>query len=164
MAENSPAESVVGTLICRTVGALHGGAAPFTGRSASSASGVRTSLARQSCTALAPSVTEPPPIVTIRSAPVSRACSAAAITARRGVCGGMLSNTPTQRLPRARRTLSISSVSRLSVPLTIRNTRCASRASSAIACAAGFAEPHLLHLAEHDAAGLQHGVLSHWMG
>ena len=82
MALNSPADSVVGTLICRTDRRVawrrH---APFTGRSASSASGVRTSLARQSCTALAPSVIEPPPMVTIRSARASRACSAASITA-----------------------------------------------------------------------------------
>ena len=40
-------------------------------------SAVRISLARQSCTALAPSVIEPPPIVTMRSALAARACSAA---------------------------------------------------------------------------------------
>ena len=34
---------------------------------------VRISVARQSCTVLAPSVTDPPPMVTIRSAPASRA-------------------------------------------------------------------------------------------
>ena len=52
---------------------------------------VLTSLARQSCTALAPSVIEPPPTVTIRSALAARACSAAAMTASRGVCGGIAS-------------------------------------------------------------------------
>ena len=74
---------------------------------------------------MAPSVIEPPPRVTMRSALASRACSAAAITAARGVCGGILSKVPTQWLPSARRNLSISSVSRLSVPLTIRKTRSA---------------------------------------
>ena len=39
-------------------------------------SAVRISLARQSCTALAPSVIEPPPMVTMRSASAARACSA----------------------------------------------------------------------------------------
>jgi hypothetical protein len=81
------------------------------------------SLARQSCTALAPSVMEPPPTVTMRSASAARACSLAAITAARGVCGGIASNVPTQRWPMARRMFSITSVSRLSVPLTIRNAR-----------------------------------------
>ena len=138
MAENSPADSVVGTVICRIVGALHGGGLPSTGRSVSIASGVRMSLARQSCTALAPSVIDPPPTVTMRSAPSPRACSAAAMTALRGVCGGMRSNVPTQRLPSARRTFSISSVCWFSVPLTIRSTRCASCASSATAWAAGM--------------------------
>ena len=88
-------------------------------------SAVRISLARQSCTALAPSVIEPPPIVTMRSALAARACSAAAITAARGVCGGIASKVPTQRGPSARRIFSISSVSRLSVPLTIRKARLA---------------------------------------
>src|SRR5581483_4943329 len=83
------------------------------------------SLARHSRTALAPSVSEPPPRVTIRSAPASRAASAAAITAWRGVCGGIRSNSPAQRLPRACCTLATSSVVRPSVPLTIRNTRAA---------------------------------------
>ena len=81
------------------------------------------SLARQSCTALAPSVIEPPPTVTMRSAPAARACSVAAMTASRGVCGGIASKVPTQRGPSALRIFSISSVLRLSVPLTIRNAR-----------------------------------------
>ena len=50
------------------------------------ASTVRISLARQSCTALAPSVIEPPPTVTMRSALAARACLVAAMTASRGVC------------------------------------------------------------------------------
>ncbi len=50
------------------------------------------------CTALAPSVIEPPPTVTIRSAPASRVISAASITACRGVCGGMWSNRPAMRI------------------------------------------------------------------
>src|SRR5439155_1395382 len=97
------------------------------------------SFARHSCTALAPSVTEPPPTVAIRSAPASRAISAASMTAWRGVCGGIRSNTPAQRLPSARRTLAISSVARFSVPLVIRKTRSAAqrRTSSATASAAG---------------------------
>ena len=123
---------------------------PATGRSASSASAVRMSLARQSCTALAPSVIEPPPTVTIRSASASRAIAAASMTARRGVCGGIRSNSPAKRLPSARRTLAISSVVRLSVPLTIRNTRSASRrrASSATASAAG--RPNVFYCAKDE--------------
>ena len=58
---------------------------------------VETSLARQSCTALAPSVIEPPPTVTIRSAFAARAWLAAVITASRGVCAGIASKVPTQR-------------------------------------------------------------------
>ena len=119
--ENSPADRVVGIEICRTVGGFTS-APPWI---LSIASTVRTSLARQSWTALAPSVIEPPPRVTIRSARASRAWFAAAITAERGECAGILSNVPTHLLPSARRTCSTSSVSRLSVPLTIRNTRSA---------------------------------------
>ncbi|SRR6266851_6502131 len=37
-----------------------------------------------------PAMIEPPPTVTMRSAPVSRAVSAASITACRGVCGSAL--------------------------------------------------------------------------
>ncbi len=81
------------------------------------------SLARQSCTALAPSVIEPPPIVTMRSAFAARACSLAAMTAARGVCGGIASKVPTQCGPSAWRMVSITSVSRLRVPLTIRKAR-----------------------------------------
>ena len=98
-----------------------------------------TSLARQICTALAPSVIEPPPTVTIRSALAARACSAAAMTASRGVCGGIASKVAAQRAPRLLRIFSISSVSRLRVPLTIRNARLARRRSicSTTASAAG---------------------------
>ena len=111
MALNSPADKVVGTVTCGTVGGLHGGgptepSVPLTGRYRSNASALRMSFARQSCTALAPSVTEPPPIVTIRSAPVSHAAAAASITARRGVCGGIRSNRPANRLPSARMILT----------------------------------------------------------
>src|ERR1700721_2524654 len=100
---------------------------------------LRTSLPRQICTALAPSVIEPPPTVTIRSAPTARACSAAAITASRGVCGGIASKVPAQRGPRPSRIFAISSVSRFSVPLTIRNARVVPRRSicAGIAVAAG---------------------------
>ena len=125
MPENSPADRVVGIEICRTLGGLIGGGPSLPVRIRSSASTLVMSLARQSWTALAPSVIEPPPRVTMRSALAARACSAAAITAARGVCGGILSKVPTQWLPSARRSRSISSVSRLSVPLTIRKTRSA---------------------------------------
>src|SRR5947207_4827643 len=100
MALNSPPAIVVGTLIWRTVGAFIGGATPLWTRILSISSTVRTLLARQSCTALAPSVIEPPPTVTIRSAPAARACSAAAMTASRGVCGGIASKVATQREPK----------------------------------------------------------------
>jgi len=120
---NSPPAMVVGTLIWRTEGAVSGGATPLMARIVSMASTVLTLLARQSCTALAPSVIEPPPTVTMRSALAARACSEAAITASRGVCGGIVSKVATQRGPSAFRIFSISSVSRLSVPLTIRNAR-----------------------------------------
>ena len=83
--------SVVGTLIWRTVGAVSDGATPLAVRIASMPSAVRTLLARQSCTALAPSVIEPPPTVTMRSALAARASPAAAMTASRGVCGGIAS-------------------------------------------------------------------------
>ena len=76
LAENSPPAIVVGTLIWRTFGAVIGGGAPLTARMPSMPATLRMSLARQSCTALAPSVIEPPPMVTIRSALASRACSA----------------------------------------------------------------------------------------
>ena len=135
MPENSPAESVVGMEIWRTVGGLTSVA-----RIRSIASTVVMSLARQSWTALAPSVIEPPPRVTIRSARASRAWAAAAMIAERGEWAGMLSKVPTHLLPSARRTFSTSSVLRLSVPLTIRKTRAAPCAvtSSAIDCAAGL--------------------------
>ena len=119
MAENSPAERVVGIEIWRTVGGL----TSDWPRIRSMSSGVRTSFDRQSWTALAASVIEPPPRVTIRSARASRACSAAATTALRGECAGILSKVPTHLLPSARRSFSISSVWRFSVPLTIRKTR-----------------------------------------
>ena len=102
IALNSPADNVVGTVTWPTVGALPAGPGRI---QASSASAVRMSLARHSRTALAPSVTEPPPSVTIRSAEASRAIAAASITAPRGVCGGIRSNCPARRLPSARRKL-----------------------------------------------------------
>ena len=81
-----------------------------------------------------------PPSVTIRSARASRAWVVAAMMAERGEWAGILSKVPTQLLPNARRTFSTSSVSRLSVPLTIRNTRAAPCAftSSATDRAAGL--------------------------
>ena len=101
---------------------------------------VSTPLARQSCTALAASVIEPPPRVTIRSALASRACRVAATMAERGECAGIRSKVSTHLLPSAWRTFSISSVCRFRVPLTIRNTRPAPRVStiSATAGAAGL--------------------------
>ena len=101
MALNSPPAIVVGTLIWRTSGGLSFGAPPLPARTRSISSTLRTSLARQICTALAPSVIEPPPTVTMRSAPAARACSEAAITAARGVCAGIASKVPTQRAPSA---------------------------------------------------------------
>ena len=56
-----------------TVGAINAGDAPPAALSLSMPSTSPTSLARQSCTALAPSVIEPPPTVTIRSASDARA-------------------------------------------------------------------------------------------
>src|SRR6516164_3992163 len=144
IALNSPADKVVGTVTCGTEGGLHFGgtgapSGPLTGRYRSSASALRMSFAKHSCTALAPSVTEPPPIVTIRSAPASRAIVAASITARRGVCGGIRSNRPAKRLPSAPRTFATSSVVRFNVPLAMTNTRSAPsrRACSATTSAAG---------------------------
>jgi hypothetical protein len=138
-AENSPPAIVVGTLIWRTAGGFMGGATPLTARTRSMPSTDRTPLARQICTALAPSVIEPPPTVTMRSAAAARACSAAATTASRGVCCGIASNTATQRGPSAWRIFSISSVSRSSVPETIRKAREAASRSicPTIAAAAG---------------------------
>ncbi len=107
LAENSPPAIVVGTLIWRTFGAVIGGAAPLTARMPSMPSTLRMSLARQSCTALAPSVIEPPPMVTMRSALALRACSVAAITASRGVCAGIASKIAAQRPPSARLIFSI---------------------------------------------------------
>ena len=120
MPENSPADSVVGIETWRTVGAFTSAL-----RILSRPSTVVMSLARQSWTALAPSVIEPPPRVTIRSALASRACAAAAMTAERGECAGILSKVPTHLLPSARRTASTSSVWRFKVPLTMRKTRSA---------------------------------------
>ncbi len=79
-------------------------------------------------------------MVTMRSAPALRAASVAAMTAARGVCGGMAENVPAVRLPSAARTLAISSVSRSSVPLAIRKTRVAPAlcAKAATASAAGL--------------------------
>src|SRR5438045_1214226 len=56
------------------------------------------SFARHSCTDLAPSVSEPPPSVTIRSAPASRAIAAASTTAWRGVWRGIRSKRPANRV------------------------------------------------------------------
>ena len=133
MALNSPAESVVGIETCGIAGPAGGS------RSASISSGVRMPLARHIRTAFAPSVSEPPPKVTMRSASTAQAASVASITSRRGVCGLMRSNWPATLLPSARRSFSISPVSRPSVPLTIRKMRSApSRsASSAAACSSG---------------------------
>ena len=139
MAENSPADRVVGMEICRTVGGFTS-TAP---RMRSMSSTVRTSFDRQSWTALAASVIEPPPSVTIRSARASRACSAAAITALRGEWAGMRSKVPTHLLPSARRSFSISSVSRFSVPLTIRKTRAAPRRSTSSASASAAGRPKI---------------------
>src|SRR3954471_12589051 len=142
VAENSPPAIVVGTLIWRTVGSLSCGGAPRPDLIRSMSSGLRTSLARQSWTALAPSVIEPPPMVTMRSAPAVRAWSAAATTAARGVCGGIASKVPTQRGPSAWRIFSISSVSRFSVPLTMRNARCAPSRSNCSTIAPDAGRPN----------------------
>ena len=91
-------------------------------------------------------------MVTMRSASAARACSAAAITAVRGVCGGIASNVPTQRVPSARRMFSISSVSRLSVPLTIRNARVGAEPVQLFDDRLGCrpSEHDLIHGAEYD--------------
>ena len=158
---NSPPAIVVGTLIWRTEGAAIGGTTPLFARTLSMSSTVRTSLARQSCTALAPSVIEPPPTVTIRSALAARACSAAAMTASRGVCGGIASKVAAQRAPRLLRIFSISSVSRLRVPLTIRNARLAPQTVHLLdhRLRGGTAENNLIHGAENDTS-LVHGLSS----
>ena len=97
------------------------------------------SLARHSMTDLAPSVMEPPPIVTTRSVPALRAAMVALITSVLGVCGAILSKVPEYRLPRVRRTDSISSVLLFSVLETIKKTLPAPSlcASSAITSPAG---------------------------
>src|SRR5881392_2902091 len=59
IALNSPPAMVVGTLIWRTFGAFISSATPITAPILSISSTLRTSLARQSCTALAPSVIDP---------------------------------------------------------------------------------------------------------
>ena len=142
VAENSPPAIVVGTLIWRTVGAASCGEVPRPALILSMSSGLRISLARQSCTALAPSVIEPPPIVTMMSAPAVRACSLAAMTAARGVCGGIASKVPAQRCPSTRRMFSISSVSRFSVPLTIRKARFAPSRSNCSTIASDAGRPN----------------------
>src|ERR1700687_4224613 len=124
MALNSPPAMVVGTLIWRTDGAFIGGVTPLMARILSMSSTLRTSLARQSCTALA-----------------ARACSVAAMTASRGVCGGIASKVATQREPRAFRIFSIASVCRLRVPLTIRNARAARRRSTCATTASAAGRP-----------------------
>ncbi len=68
--ENSPPAMVVGTLIWRTVGGCIAGETPPWVRIVSMPSDVVTLLARQSCTALAPSVIEP----TITSVPPPSIC------------------------------------------------------------------------------------------
>src|SRR5262249_12410832 len=146
MALKSPPDRVVGTLIWRSGAVLIGGgaaapSAPLTGRNLSMPSGERMSLARHICTALAASVTEPPPMVTRRSAPAALAASAASITAARGVCCAIRSKLPAQRLPSARMTLPVSPVLRLSELLTIRKTRLAASRSTASATASAAGLP-----------------------
>jgi len=77
---------VVGMLIWRTDGGRIGGGAPLTARTGPCPRRLRISLARQSCTALAPSVIEPPPTVMMMSALAARACSVAADHSGTGLC------------------------------------------------------------------------------
>ena len=149
IAENSPPEGVVGTVICFTVGAFTASEGPTlpsgrgTARSRSISSASSIPLARHSITDFAPSVIDPPPMVTMRSHPASRAALVAAMTSERGVCGAMLSKLPEQRLPSALRTASISSVLLFKVLDTMRKTFSAPsrRASSATTSAAALAQP-----------------------
>ena len=101
-----------------------------------------TSLARQSCTALAPSVHEPPPTVMITSAFTARAISVAAITASRGVCCGISSKIAAQRSPSARSIFAIASVCRRSVPETIRKAREAPSRSICLGMASAAGSPN----------------------
>jgi len=92
----------------------------------SSCDGSVSPLPRQRPTIFAASVTDPPPRVTIRSAPVSRAAFAAATTSIRGVWGPIFAQTSAQRLPSMWRSRSTVSVVRESVPLARMNTARAS--------------------------------------
>ena len=166
MALNSPPESVVGTLIWRTVGAFISGgpmlpSAPLTGRSLSISSAARMSLARHICTALAPSVMEPPPMVTMRSAFAALAASVAAITARpRRVRRHPVEAAGAAIAERAAHLLDLVRVpvervahhqenARRAEALRLRGHRLRRR----------LAEHHLIHLAEDHASRWQHVVL-----
>jgi hypothetical protein len=88
-------------------------------------------LPRHSATIFAASVTEPPPTVTSRSAPASRALFAAATQSVRGVCAPIPAWRPAKRLPSACRSRSTASVVRAKVPLASTNTaRASSRSTS----------------------------------
>ena len=82
----------------------------------------------------------------------ARAWSPAAMTAARGVCGGIASKVPAQRAPSARRMFSITSVSRLSVPLTIRKARVRAQPVQLLDERLGCRPPEhdLIHRAEYD--------------
>ena len=84
----------------------------------------------------------------------------AAMTAARGVCGGIASKVPTQRGPSARRMVSITSVSRLSVPLTIRKARVRAEPVHLLDDRLGCrpSEHDLIHGAEYDTP-FMHAVL-----
>ena len=127
IALNSPPDRVVGIVICGIDGPIS--VPPSTLLPLRSSSILRTSVILfeiQSAIALAASVKDPPPNVTIRSAFFSIARFVAATTSFRGVCGDISKNSPTHLFPRLLRILSISSVLRFKVPLANRKTRLAS--------------------------------------
>ena len=138
----SAAESVVDTESMRIGfgGASSGSAAVPSARKGAIASGVSSPCHRQASTALVPSIEDPPPTATSRSARAARAAFAAAITSSRGLWARMVVNEPAQRSPSARCTCcSGPSSSRASDALLTRNARFApSRcASAAMASPAG---------------------------
>ena len=102
MPENSPADSVVGTVICRTVGALQSGGAPFTGAQRIHRLGrahiVGEAKLHRLGTVGDRAAADGDDQIGLRLARLFRGGD----YRRRGVCGGIRSNTPTQRLPSAR--------------------------------------------------------------
>ena len=86
------------------------------------------------------SITEPPPIATIRSAPAARMALAPAITASRGLCAAMSWNFPANRSPSSA-TTSATSFPPVSDLVVVTNTRRARERSSSLASASRYGTP-----------------------